>query len=213
MKKRLLIFNLMLFIFYSSFSQNMGIGTATPDSSAALDIVHSAKGLLVPRMTTTGMLGIPRPAHGLIVFDSLANQVMVNVGTPTTPNWQTALSTFTGWTLKGNAGINPANTFVGTTDNQPLRFRINNIQTGELNPSNGSILWGLRSGQSITSGSNNIAVGTDALNLNSTVNSLVAIGDSALFHNGQNSATITDGTKNVAIGSKSLFSSTTGSSN
>ena len=41
----------------------------------------------------------------------------------------------------------------------------------------------------------------------------MAVGDSALFHNGQNSATPTDGISNTAIGSKSLFSNTTGNLN
>ena len=173
MKKNTLALFLLLFIYIGSFSQGIGIGTINPDSSAALDIVHSTKGLLVPRMTTTAMLAIPGPARGLIVYDSLANQLMVNVGTALAPNWEPVVNSASGWTLAGNSGINPSNQFVGTIDNQPLRFRINNIPTGELNPFTGSIFWGLRSGKSNTSGFSNVGIGPDALSSNTTASNLV----------------------------------------
>lgn len=37
-----------------------------------------------------------------------------------------------GWELTGNAGTNPATNFIGTTDNQPLVFRTNNIDRGRI---------------------------------------------------------------------------------
>src|SRR5215467_4993311 len=98
MKKILLSLILFFSISFVAISQNVGIGTINPDSSAALDIVHSAKGLLIPRMTTSSMLAIPGPARGLIVYDSLANQLMVNVGTALVPNWQSVENANTGWT-------------------------------------------------------------------------------------------------------------------
>ena len=32
------------------------------------------------------------------------------------------------WELRGNAGTNPANDFLGTTDNQPLAIRTNGAE-------------------------------------------------------------------------------------
>jgi hypothetical protein len=32
------------------------------------------------------------------------------------------------WTLTGNVGTNPANNFLGTTDNQALQIRVNNAR-------------------------------------------------------------------------------------
>src|SRR5690606_5867905 len=32
------------------------------------------------------------------------------------------------WTLGGNSGTNAANNFIGTTDNQPLAFRVDNTE-------------------------------------------------------------------------------------
>lgn len=49
---------------------NIGIGTATPHSSALLDISSNTKGLLPPRMTSTQRSAIINPQKGLIVFDN-----------------------------------------------------------------------------------------------------------------------------------------------
>ena len=51
-----------------SFSQGVGIGTATPDASAALDITAANKGLLIPRMNITSINAINNPAKGLLIF-------------------------------------------------------------------------------------------------------------------------------------------------
>ncbi|MDB9748825.1 DUF1566 domain-containing protein, partial [Polaribacter sp.] len=48
----------------------VGIGTTTPDASAALDITSTTGGLLVPRMTAVQRDAITSPAQGLIIFCS-----------------------------------------------------------------------------------------------------------------------------------------------
>ncbi len=48
----------------------VGIGTPAPASSAALDIVSTAGGLLIPRLTLAQRQGIPSPATGLLVFQT-----------------------------------------------------------------------------------------------------------------------------------------------
>src|SRR5678815_4558180 len=212
MKKILFFLSISFFISHHLFSQGVGIGTTAPDSSAVLDITNTSKGLLVPRMSTTAINAINIPAKGLLVYDSLINQFKVNIGSRAAPNFQ-PIGPGNAWNIVGNNGINPANQFIGNTDNQPLHFRINNIQAGELHPATGNIFWGMRAGVSNTVGFSNTAMGTDALNLNTSAANLVAIGDSTLFHNGQGGSTSTDGTSNTAIGSKSLFANTTGNSN
>ncbi|HYF30776.1 MAG TPA: tail fiber domain-containing protein [Chitinophagaceae bacterium] len=211
MKKILLSSLCVLFTVYSSFAQSIGIGTATPDASAALDITNTSKGLLIPRMSTAAINIIANPAKGLLVYDSVTNQLMVNMGTPAAPNWQAVVSN-NAWSLNGNAGINPATQFIGNSDNQPLRFRVNNIAVGELHGA-GNVFWGLRAGQGNGTGFSNIGIGTDALKSNSVRPNLVAIGDSALFHNGIGIASASDAAANTAIGSKAMFSNTIGSHN
>ena len=54
----------------SYFAGTVGIGTASPDASALLDIVTTTKGLGLPSMTTTQRNAISAPRDGLVVYDS-----------------------------------------------------------------------------------------------------------------------------------------------
>jgi len=163
-------------------------------------------------MSTSAINAIPNPAKGLLIYDSVKNQVVINAGTPALPAWQVTAATIS-WGLTGNNGTNPSNQFIGNVDNQPLRFRINNIKAGELHPGTGNVYWGLRAGLGNTVGFSNIAIGTDALRSNTIESNLVAIGDSSLFHNGQGNPAFEDASFNTAIGSKSMFTNTIGSKN
>ncbi|MFT3911957.1 MAG: hypothetical protein QM737_21205 [Ferruginibacter sp.] len=48
----------------------VGIGTSTPDNSAALEIKDSARGILIPRLTMAQRLAIQNPAQGLMVYQN-----------------------------------------------------------------------------------------------------------------------------------------------
>jgi len=47
----------------------------------------------------------------------------------------TISSSFDGWRLTGNAGTNPSTNFMGTTDDQALALRVNNLRVLRLEPS------------------------------------------------------------------------------
>lgn len=64
--KQLLIGALLIITF--SANAQVGIGTATPDASAQLDLTSISKGLLVPRMTQAQRDAIVSPAIGLMIF-------------------------------------------------------------------------------------------------------------------------------------------------
>lgn len=53
-------------------AQNVGIGTATPSTSAALEVKSNTRGLLIPVMNTAARNAIAAPANGLLVYDSTA---------------------------------------------------------------------------------------------------------------------------------------------
>ncbi len=213
MKKSCLLLLFTVLISFTVFAQNVGIGTAAPNASSQLDITSTSKGLLIPRMSTSAITSISNPAKGLMVYDSLKSLLMVNTGTPLSPNWQpVAANTNSGWNLTGNNGTNPNNQFLGNTDNKPLRFRVNNTWAGELNPVSGNVLLGLRAGQSNTTGYSKVALGTDALKLDMDGTNLVAIGDSALYNNGTGNG----GESvqfDVAVGTKALYSNSIGYNN
>lgn len=71
---------------------NIGLGTSTPNASAALDITSTTKGFLPPRMTTTQRNAISSPASGLVIFNTSTNSLEINVGTPATPVWTSGSS-------------------------------------------------------------------------------------------------------------------------
>jgi BclB C-terminal domain-containing protein len=48
----------------------LGVGTTTPDPSAQLEIRSTSKGLLIPRVTSTG--NVPTPAEGLLIYQTTA---------------------------------------------------------------------------------------------------------------------------------------------
>ncbi len=79
MKKYLVLF--LTCIAFTTKGQNVGIGTTTPNSTAALDINSTSKGMLIPRLTTTQRNAINNPAMGLLVFDSDKGTVMFYDGT------------------------------------------------------------------------------------------------------------------------------------
>jgi hypothetical protein len=65
----------------------VGIGTTAPDVSAALDIVSSTKGALLPRVADATTLATP--ATGLLVFQTGGTPgFYYNAGTPAAPSWQ-----------------------------------------------------------------------------------------------------------------------------
>jgi hypothetical protein len=54
---------------------SVGVGTATPNSSALLDLTSTTQGMLFPRMTQTQRGNISSPATGLTIYDTSNNQV------------------------------------------------------------------------------------------------------------------------------------------
>ena len=60
---------------------NAGIGTATPDASAKLDVTSTSQGFLPPRMTTTQQDAINSPVQGLIIYNTTLKSVQVYNGT------------------------------------------------------------------------------------------------------------------------------------
>lgn len=131
MKKYYLFAGLALLAASPTFAQTKIGGTGAPDGSAMLEVTSGTsgnKGLLLPRMTLTQRNAIPAPATGLMIYNTTANQVQVNTGTPATPIWVVATAANSGWDLSGNGSTNPATNFIGTTDNQPLAIRTNNTE-------------------------------------------------------------------------------------
>ncbi len=138
--KRSFLFVAFCIYFFQGVSQNVGIGTTTPNVSAILDVTATDKGLLVPRVVLihiTSASPIVAPATGLLVWNT--NPFLPGGGGAgfyywDGSQWQQVLVGGVVWKINGNAGTNPINDFIGTTDNQPLNFRVNNLRVGKIDP-------------------------------------------------------------------------------
>jgi len=243
---RLPILLLLLSLHVTSLkAQNVGINPdgSIPDASAMLDIKNPNKGLLIPRVSlvsTTDVVTIPSPVVSLLVFNVNASMTLGNgVGyyTWTGTAWTKLLLTGNAWSTTGNGGTLPGTNFIGTTDNQPLVFRVNTLIAGKIDQNanntffgvssgpiistgNGNSFLGRLSGNANTTGSNNAAIGFSSLRNNSTGGFNTAIGTNSLFDNtnnfntavgGEASEKNTSGRSNVAVGFRALRLNMTGS--
>ena len=204
----LLLLTSVLFLENSSMAQ-IAITTdgSMPDNSAMLDVKSISKGLLIPRMSTAQRNAITSPAEGLLVYDLTA----ANFWYYKNGGWNNLVS---GWQLTGNGGTNQATNFIGTTDNNPLIFKINGIKSGKIGPaSDGNVSLGLNALASNTTGHSNVAFGIYALYSNTNRSNLVAIGDSALIIYGNGAVNYWEAIQNTAVGSNALRSNTIGYAN
>ena len=226
----------------SLYAQNVGINSTgvTPNTSAMLDIVASDKGLLIPRVTLTQTTSNAPVGASVVTSLLVYNTATINDVTPGYYYWDGAkwVKFLTGslsgddWTILGNAGTVSGTNFLGTTDNQVLDIRTNNIihtrittkgQIEVLNTgnsvfvgegagaaddlsNNNNVLVGYNAGTANTTGLYNVAVGWQSFLANTTGAGNTAIGGASLAAN-------TFGGNNTAIGMTSMYSHTSGGNN
>jgi hypothetical protein len=192
----------------------VGIGptSGTVDGSASLEVKSGPypsgspyRGLLTPTVTTTQRNQIQNPAKGLLIFNTTTNQMEVNTGTATAPIWVSGVNNNTSWSLLGNAGTTSSN-FLGTTDDIPLRFRVNNQNAGRIDRTLNSVGLGYLALNPSATGQGNTALGALALASNTSSNYNTAVGLQALTNN-------TIGSGNTALGTVALLTNTSGQFN
>ena len=197
----LALFLLLLLGRLAARAQSVGIGTATPDASAALDVAGTARGLLVPRLTQTQRTDIAAPATGLLVFqtDGTAS------GGPQTGFWYYA-GTPAAWTFLDPTGADNLGNHAAT---QNLALA-GNALTGTGASIGAAVGLGVRAdgglnlGQNTTS--NNVYLGFQAGQVNTT-------GSQNQFVGYQSGRANTSGSRNLFGGYQSGYANTTGSRN
>lgn len=220
----------------SIYGQSVGIGTQTPDPSAALEISSTDQGVLIPRTDTSA---ITNPVQSLLIFQNSDQRFYYYDGGQ--------------WLKLGGAGIladTDADTRVDvetTPDDDVIRFISEGVEVmshdgkmlemknngesvfvgesaGRLDDlsDNKNVFVGYKAGENNTTGTHNSAIGNQALGLNTSGNNNVAIGQQSLFKsNGSNNVGIglnaakenTTGSKSIAIGNYSNFNNQTGTDN
>lgn len=118
------------------------------------------------------------------------------------------------WHIIGNSGTDQENNFIGTTDNQSLRFKVNNVKSGWIGKDandNTSLGYNSLTGTSFSTPGNalnNVAIGSNTLSSASSAFtwSNIAIGNNALKN-------ATDPRYNIAIGDNAQLNTTSARNN
>jgi hypothetical protein len=99
------------------------------------------------------------------------------------------------WLLEGNAGTDPATNFLGTTDNQPLNFRVNDARAFRLEPTATSpnVIGGF-SGNAVTAGALGATIGGGGASTltNKVTDDYGTVGGGRNNQAGDNAGTTTD---------------------
>ena len=197
MKKFIYLFVVLCFS-TNLFSQSFAINTdgSIANTSALLDIKSTAKGILIPRLSKTEKNSIATPAIGLLIFQNAPDSIGFQYYDGAKWLWILGSNNIDTLAWKTNGNANATSKFIGTTDNQPLRFKINNKWAGQIDSASRNVSLGLNSGSS--SGIANISIGNASLKTVNIGLNNIAIGDSALPSN-------FIGSKNIGIGSNALY--------
>ncbi len=118
--------------FIDGANNNVGFGTNTPNTSSQLELANTNKGILINRVALTATNSaspITSPATGLLVYNTANASTGSTEVLPGFYYWDgskwVAMGGTNGrdWSLEGNAGTNPSNEFLGTTDATDLVLR------------------------------------------------------------------------------------------
>lgn len=162
----------------------VGIGTSTPDNTAALELSATDKGFLPPRMTAAQRLAISPPAIGLMVYqtDGTAGLYVFN----------------------GSVWIHQAQWY--ESSGSPSSVFIGVVPANVTSNANQSTGIGQKALQNITYGDDNTSLGYEAARSTNSGYANTAIGSQTLPLN-------TNGSGNTALGFNAGGSNTTGHNN
>lgn len=204
--KQVSLFFCFFFMVALGVFAQVGIGNTNPNANALLEIgdaTTTTQGLLLPRVdlvSTTSFAPMSAHLQGMVVYNK-------NTAGDVTPGYYyndggqwvrlAADTPSSDWSRLGNGGTNPAINFIGTIDNQPLAFRINNSErmgiltngnvgiggyynNVKLNVTGGSNMFGLYSNSTVSGGRAVYAIsdqddGLGIMAANSSINSTTAI--------------------------------------
>jgi hypothetical protein len=210
MKKSILIYCLL---FAKSFFAQVGINTTNPNAQLEIKSSDQANpvntdGILIPKVDVFPAMNPTIDQEGMLVYlttDVGANLKGFYYWDNTNSVWK-SISGDKGWGLTGNIGTDAATNFIGTTDNVGLKFKVNNLDSGHLDPILFNTSFGMKSANNITTGYRNSAIGHQSLFSNTEGYYNSAVGFQSMYYN-------TTGSDNSSFGALSLLSNTTGKRN
>lgn len=130
----LILFFVFLLLFFGKANAQQGIGTNTPNKSAALEVASTKRGLLIPRVAlqgTTDVTTIHEPTNSLLVYNTEATGA---IGFKVTPGYYYYSTTTAQWHRLlmdlDEAGIEPW--FKQKTNGKATENTDNIYQTGNV---------------------------------------------------------------------------------
>lgn len=202
---------------YAQAPVGVGIGTLTPDASAALDVTSSRLGLLAPRLALTSpqdAATVRNPANGLFLYNTSATVgsapgLVVNIGTPSAPAWRPLADDLGNHIAQRELNLQ-SNALIGTGSNLGSAVGIGvradgGFNMGQNTPGPSNVLIGYLAGAAVQGGYNTfVGVNTGQNNTLAEKNSFF----------GQNAGySTTTGPNNTFLGQFSGFANTTGYQN
>lgn len=182
-----------------SASGNVGVGTSTPSErlhvsgNLRLDnafMPNNSAGLNGSLLLSLGPFSPPT-----WLAPGTANQILT-IGGAGIPVWSNANF----WNLTGNSGTNPSINFVGTTDNQPIVFRANNIEVFRMNvPGTSPGSWSIQRGVGNTRGEHAVDLQSARANLDEVASGYASVIGGGIYNKSSHYyTTVAGGRSNVA---------------
>jgi D-arabinose 5-phosphate isomerase GutQ len=218
-------------LYFSNARARTALSLSVNGSSGASNYNNSTGVLNIPTYTFNGLS--PMTTSGDIIYGAASGAgTRLPIGTSgqvltvsggLIPIW----ASYSGWKVDGNTGLNPADdNFLGTTDNIPLKFKVENTNSGIITTTTGGKLntsfglgtsifsntgaqnnsaFGAGSLFSITTGKDNTSIGQGTLSSNQAGDNNTAVGQGAL--------NVNLGTSNTAVGQAAIRLHTAGNRN
>ncbi|MET0299753.1 MAG: hypothetical protein ABW036_08325 [Flavitalea sp.] len=137
-QKSFLVFLILLGTgFIANAQLKVGDNPTNIQKSSILELESTRQGLLLPRLADTAAINALTPPDGMIIYLNTDKSLRLR----SNGTWKKIADlseASSNWSLKGNAGTDPATQFLGTVDGQPLVVRTDNQERMRID-ANGNI--------------------------------------------------------------------------
>lgn len=192
---------LLLLLYIPVYAQQLKLGDPTSSTikAALLELNTTNQGLLLPRVTDTAVAPLNVSPDGMIIYYKPASSLLIRRNGSWSKLADSTAVSNNQWLLSGNAGVDSATKFLGTTTANPVNLRTNNLNrmiissTGKvgIGTTTPSSMLHVKTGTANTSGvrlenltsASTVTAGTGALGVDASGN-VVRTATAPVFYNG-----------------------------
>lgn len=149
--KIILLFALLMLSVSAAYSQlKIGSNPSQINKSSILELESTRQGLLLPRVPVSNLTVAPlnTAPDGMIIYVTDSSSLFIRKNNTWQQMSADSINNTGNWNVKGNAGLDSAVNFLGTTNLQPVILKSNNIErlritgSGEIKIAAGTIPTG-----------------------------------------------------------------------